>query len=111
KASRPQEKKRPAVGAGGRARVHPVADAAGSPDLYPLRHHKRLAVAAPEQLVRLGVALDGLRRRVEAEGPPDAEGDVAEVAQPRALVTLFDVRVGPLAAPHAVEEVLQVRRL
>src|SRR5262245_11872890 len=76
-------------------------------DLF--RHDERLAVSAAQELVRLQVVPDRLGLGVEVQHPADAQGDVAEVAQPRALVPLLDVGVGALAALDAVEEVAEVR--
>src|SRR5438128_5240389 len=89
----------------------PRAASRGPPSREPshlLRQHERLAIGPSEQAIRLGVVEDGLGLGVEAERVAGAEGDVAEVAEARTLVSFLDVGVGSSAVANAVEEVLQV---
>src|SRR5437870_562187 len=75
---------------------------------HPYRQHERLAIGPTEQTVRFRIVEDGLGLGVEAESMADAEGDVAEVTEPRAFVPFLDVGVGSPAAADAVQEVLQM---
>src|SRR5262249_29570973 len=79
--------------------------------LFPLFQHlrrERLAVTPPEHAVGLGVAPTRLGLAVEVQRAAQAQGDVAQVTQTRALVPLLDVGVRAAAAADAVEEVAQV---
>src|SRR5262249_2661847 len=95
-------------------RTHPAGHTpAGEKDTSrrALPSHLRLpplAVLPAPQRRRLLVVDDRARLRVEGERPAGAVGDVAQVAQERALLAFLDVRVGPLAAADAVEEVGEV---
>src|SRR4051812_42403762 len=74
-----------------------------------LRQRERPAVRPPQQPVRLLIPRNRLVPRVEAQRPPRAQGDVAEVTQPRALVPLLDLGVEALAVLDRVDEIAQVR--
>src|SRR5262249_35052386 len=70
--------------------------------------HLRLPAAAvlpAPQLRRLRVADDLARGRVEVDRPPRPVGDVAQVAEERALLPLLDLGVGLLPGAHAAQEV------
>src|SRR5262245_24533138 len=89
--------------ASGRAR-----QAKNSPPHSSRRQRKRLAIGAAEKPVGLRVADDGLRLSVEEQRAAEAIGDVAQMAQPRALVAFLDIGVGPFSVLDAIEEVADV---
>src|SRR2546427_13205317 len=89
-----------------RAALRPAAISA--PRLRLLGQHKALAIRSTQQPIRLGVANNTLGLGVKAQRVAGAEGDVAEMAQAGALVTLFDVGIRTATVANAVDEVLEV---
>src|SRR6185312_17286124 len=72
------------------------------------RQLEALAVLAAEVLVRLRLSREGLRLGVEEERFAGAIRDVAQVAESRALVPFFNIRVRSLAVADAIEEIPDV---
>src|SRR5262245_30148566 len=69
---------------------------------HSFRQHKRLAIRPPQQPIRLRIIPAGLRLSIEVQRLAQANGDVAEVTQPRALVPVFDVGGGAAAGADAI---------
>src|SRR5690349_2057317 len=77
------------------------------PRSHPRRHGPVFRpILAPHELVGLVITNDPLCFRVKLERPADATSDVSQMRERSRKVPLFHVRVGPFAAPHAVEKVL-----
>src|SRR6516165_6019029 len=74
-----------------------------------LRQYESLAIGPSQQPVGFGVADARFGLGIEAQGMAGAVGDVAQVAQTRALVAFLNVGIGPAAFLDAIDEIPQVR--